>query len=158
MRLRPPTSSASPKKRHRPSGPGRRRWAKPGQPDVILINLGADTCVVCDGHILGKPVDSADARRMLQLLVRPDSRGAHRDRRRDPQRGGARSGDHTGLLQLRNRLRDCAVHRQRRAARQSRSLRDPRLCCSLDLHSVARFTSTSSAWGSPAPFALLAEA
>src|SRR5580698_1219586 len=36
--------------------------------DDPLIVLGADTCVVCDGHILGKPVDPADARRMLQLL------------------------------------------------------------------------------------------
>jgi septum formation protein len=33
-----------------------------------LIVLGADTCVVCDSHILGKPADSADARRMLELL------------------------------------------------------------------------------------------
>jgi septum formation protein len=33
-----------------------------------LVVLGADTCVVSDGHILGKPVDSADARRMLKLL------------------------------------------------------------------------------------------
>jgi septum formation protein len=36
--------------------------------DDPLIVLGADTCVVCDGHILGKPVDTADARRMLELL------------------------------------------------------------------------------------------
>ena len=36
--------------------------------DDPLMVLGADTCVVCDGHILGKPVDSADARRMLELL------------------------------------------------------------------------------------------
>jgi septum formation protein len=33
-----------------------------------LLVLGADTCVVCDGHILGKPTDTADARRMLELL------------------------------------------------------------------------------------------
>jgi septum formation protein len=33
-----------------------------------LIVLGADTCVVCDGHILGKPADAPDARRMLELL------------------------------------------------------------------------------------------
>jgi septum formation protein len=33
-----------------------------------LMVLGADTCVVCDGHILGKPADTADARRMLELL------------------------------------------------------------------------------------------
>ncbi|HEX3968051.1 MAG TPA: Maf family protein [Edaphobacter sp.] len=33
-----------------------------------LVILGADTCVVSDGHILGKPAHSADARRMLELL------------------------------------------------------------------------------------------
>ena len=32
------------------------------------IVLGADTVVVVDGEILGKPVDAADARRMLRLL------------------------------------------------------------------------------------------
>jgi septum formation protein len=37
-------------------------------PDDPLIVLGADTCVVSDGHILGKPTDTADARRMLELL------------------------------------------------------------------------------------------
>jgi septum formation protein len=31
--------------------------------------LGADTTVVIDGEILGKPVDAADARRMLALLA-----------------------------------------------------------------------------------------
>jgi septum formation protein len=36
--------------------------------DEPLLVLGADTCVVCDGHILGKPTDMADARRMLELL------------------------------------------------------------------------------------------
>jgi septum formation protein len=30
--------------------------------------IGADTTVVCDGELLGKPVDQADARRMLELL------------------------------------------------------------------------------------------
>jgi septum formation protein len=30
--------------------------------------LAADTVVVIDGHILGKPVDADDARRMLRLL------------------------------------------------------------------------------------------
>ena len=37
-------------------------------PDDPLVVLGADTCVVVEGHILGKPDDSADARRMLELL------------------------------------------------------------------------------------------
>jgi septum formation protein len=36
--------------------------------DDPLIALGADTCVVSDGHILGKPTSVEDARRMLQLL------------------------------------------------------------------------------------------
>ncbi|HUZ95635.1 MAG TPA: Maf family protein [Edaphobacter sp.] len=33
-----------------------------------LIVLGADTAVVSEGNILGKPSNAADARRMLQLL------------------------------------------------------------------------------------------
>lgn len=36
--------------------------------DDPLLVLGADTCVVSDGHILGKPIGVEDARRMLQLL------------------------------------------------------------------------------------------
>jgi len=35
-------------------------------PDQIV--LGADTTVVCESEILGKPADSADAARMLRLL------------------------------------------------------------------------------------------
>jgi septum formation protein len=35
--------------------------------DPVIV-LGADTAVVLDGEVLGKPVDQADARRMLQLL------------------------------------------------------------------------------------------
>jgi septum formation protein len=34
-----------------------------------LVVLGADTTVVCTGQILGKPVDEADAARMLRLLA-----------------------------------------------------------------------------------------
>jgi septum formation protein len=33
-----------------------------------LVVLGADTVVVCDGEVLGKPSDAADASRMLLLL------------------------------------------------------------------------------------------
>ncbi len=33
-----------------------------------LIVLGADTVVVCDGEVMGKPADAADAARMLLLL------------------------------------------------------------------------------------------
>lgn len=36
--------------------------------DTPLIVLGADTTVVCDGQILGKPADAADAMRMLHRL------------------------------------------------------------------------------------------
>ena len=37
-----------------------------------LVVLGADTTVTLDEHILGKPEDAADARRMLQLLAGRD--------------------------------------------------------------------------------------
>ena len=36
-----------------------------GADDIVIA---ADTIVVCDGKILGKPVDQADAHRMLRLL------------------------------------------------------------------------------------------
>ena len=36
--------------------------------DPIIV-LGADTAVVCEGVVLGKPVDQADARRMLEQLA-----------------------------------------------------------------------------------------
>ena len=36
--------------------------------DEPLIVIGADTCVLCAGEVLGKPRDQTDARRMLQLL------------------------------------------------------------------------------------------
>lgn len=37
-----------------------------GNEDVLVI--GADTIVACDGRILGKPADEADAVRMLRML------------------------------------------------------------------------------------------
>ncbi|HEV2272759.1 MAG TPA: Maf family protein [Acidobacteriaceae bacterium] len=37
-------------------------------PEEPLLVLGADTVVVCDGELLGKPLDDADAARMLRLL------------------------------------------------------------------------------------------
>jgi len=39
-----------------------------GSDNDPLIVLGADTTVVCDGHILAKPEDAADAMRMLRHL------------------------------------------------------------------------------------------
>jgi septum formation protein len=35
---------------------------------VPAVVLGADTVVVCDGEVMGKPADAADAQRMLLLL------------------------------------------------------------------------------------------
>lgn len=37
--------------------------------DDLLLVLGADTVVVCDQEILNKPIDDADAARMLRLLA-----------------------------------------------------------------------------------------
>lgn len=44
-----------------------RRQAMAGTVDPAIV-LGADTVVVCDGEIMGKPSDAADAARMLLLL------------------------------------------------------------------------------------------
>jgi septum formation protein len=41
----------------------------PGFSSGLLLVLGADTTVVCDGEILGKPGDAADAMRMLRMLA-----------------------------------------------------------------------------------------
>ena len=44
-----------------------RRQAAAGRAETAMV-LGADTVVVCDGEVLGKPSDAADAERMLLLL------------------------------------------------------------------------------------------
>ena len=43
----------------------RRAAAETAEPTMVL---GADTVVVCDGEVMGKPADAADAARMLLLL------------------------------------------------------------------------------------------
>jgi septum formation protein len=43
-----------------------RNQSSTGRPPVMV--LGADTVVVCDGEVMGKPADAADATRMLLLL------------------------------------------------------------------------------------------
>jgi septum formation protein len=43
-----------------------RRQAAPG--GMVEMILGADTVVVCDGEVMGKPSDAADAERMLLQL------------------------------------------------------------------------------------------
>jgi septum formation protein len=45
-----------------------RRQAAPETLEPAMVVLGADTVVVCDGEIMGKPADPADAERMLLLL------------------------------------------------------------------------------------------
>ena len=41
--------------------------AAQGKEDPLVV-LGADTCVLCQGEILGKPRDQGEARRMLEML------------------------------------------------------------------------------------------
>jgi len=43
-------------------------FARHAAEELPPIVLGADTTVVCEGHILAKPADAADAKRMLQRL------------------------------------------------------------------------------------------
>jgi septum formation protein len=45
-----------------------RRQAAPQTLEPAMVVLGADTVVVCDGEVMGKPADPADAERMLLLL------------------------------------------------------------------------------------------
>ena len=50
-----------------PGGVGNRdSRTKSGDSDVLIV--AADTSVIVDGEILGKPVDAADSERMLRLL------------------------------------------------------------------------------------------
>jgi septum formation protein len=44
-------------------------FARRQSPAEVVMVLGADTVVVCDGEIMGKPQDAADATRMLHLLA-----------------------------------------------------------------------------------------
>ena len=44
------------------------RRAKAATARNPLMVLGADTCVLCQGEILGKPQNQAEARRMLEML------------------------------------------------------------------------------------------
>ena len=46
----------------------RARTLRANAADDPLMVLGADTCVLSQGEILGKPADQADARRMLAML------------------------------------------------------------------------------------------
>ena len=43
-------------------------WESTNSDPLLLTVLGADTTVTLDGHILAKPVDAADAARMLHML------------------------------------------------------------------------------------------
>lgn len=45
-----------------------RNAAKDSDDDPLIV-LGADTTVVLDGEMMGKPIDQADARRMLEALA-----------------------------------------------------------------------------------------
>ncbi len=51
-----------------PRSPNARDLGHPKDSGDGLVVLGADTTVVLDGEILGKPVDKADAARMLRAL------------------------------------------------------------------------------------------
>ena len=61
----------------------------------MLIVIGADTMVVLDGKIFGKPRSASDGKHMLRAAVRPHPRGHHGRVRLDggrPQRRGRVAG------------------------------------------------------------------
>ena len=102
----------------------RRAPAPARHPDAAV--LGADTVVVVDGEVLGKPRDEADARADAATAGGPRARGA------DRRRGGvgaagmrvARRAD-DGLVRARCPTTKIAlVRRERRADGQGRRLRD----------------------------------
>jgi septum formation protein len=69
--VRPAAVDETPRRGEKPEDYVRRlaevkALAVPAAPDQIV--LGADTTVVIDGRMLGKPEDAADARRMLEAL------------------------------------------------------------------------------------------
>ena len=61
-----------------------------------LMVLGADTCVLCQGEVLGKPRDVADARRMLEMLGGADAPGDDGAVRADGERELCRCGGDAG--------------------------------------------------------------
>ena len=79
--------------------------------------LAADTLVCVENEVLGKPVDEADAARMIRLPQRQKSLGVYRGlpafAGRDCPGGGLR---HRGLPRRAGRRRDPALRRLRRAA------------------------------------------
>ena len=89
--------------------------------------IGADTIVLCDGEILGKPADNDAATIMLRKLSGRNTPGHYRLCRHRP---GERPGDqaqcqHRSLLPSAWRCRDSRLRRQRLPPRQGRSLCHP---------------------------------
>lgn len=67
----PKSSPSSPAPTHAASAQAAHNLAAPSAlspSDDYLLVLGADTIVVCDEHVLGKPANPQDAHRMLRLL------------------------------------------------------------------------------------------
>ena len=82
--------------------------------------LGADTTVVIDGEMLAKPVDAADARRMLGLLSGRRHEVLTGIALRRGDRGDARLGGDGGLVHPDDRAGDRGVRRERGADGQGR--------------------------------------
>ena len=104
---------------------GRGRGARPSGGAWVL---SADTIVVVDGAVLGKPADAAEARRMLQRLSGREHEvlTAVALTAPDGKRRRRAAGAHRGrLFRTLSRRRDRRLRRQRRAARQGGRLRHP---------------------------------
>ena len=82
------------------------------------VVLGADTAVVIDGAILGKPRDDEEAREMLQWLSGRRTRPDRRERAREGGRRGRGGAD--GRLRRTAWGRDRVARPERRRTRQGR--------------------------------------
>ena len=142
-----------PARRRRQVRRGRRRRRGRGRRPRAAPCVGADTIVIADDEILGKPADEDDARRMLGRAGRAAPRRHHRVP--DPlRRQDARPRGHDrGLVSLAAARRARRLHRVRRVAGQGRRLRGPGDRAARSSPSCAARTPTSSGcrWPSCSP-------
>ena len=103
---------------------------EPQLPENWMV-IGADTIVVYDGKILGKPKDEADAIRMLRMLQGQTHSVYTGVTLLEEAKTDNLCGRDKSIYVPDDRRRDCMVCQHERADGQSRSLRDPGTLCAV---------------------------